>query len=283
MEVWIDHAVAPTNFGADIMRGTGDVPGAPAYHADLTCGYGVRYVWRGRVTSVIGQDVPRRLTGIFDPSHPMASAVTLAKEASKGLLARGGHEKYQPHGSNRVCRTARLRDGQPVVEFLRANPHFGGVSRGETATGVGEVLTEATLRRLEDRGGTAIIYTHLGKVLDRRQPFTHDGVAGLRRLEASYHDGRLLVTTTRRLLGYARLREAMTWTAHQDGQDVRIDVTTGGTLPDRDLDGLSFHVDDPAHTRLTVDRRGWPLQAHPADDSGRPSVSLPWRRLPFPL
>ena len=87
LEVWIDHAVAPTNFGADIMHGTGDVPGAPAYHADLTCGYGVRYVWRGRVTSVIGQGVPRRLAGIFEPSHPIASAVTLAKEAAKGLLA----------------------------------------------------------------------------------------------------------------------------------------------------------------------------------------------------
>lgn len=283
LEVWIDHAVAPTNFGADIMQGSGDVPGAPAYHADLTCGFGIRYVWRGRVTSVIGQDVPRRLTGIFDPGHPLASAVTLAKEASKGLLARGGHAKYQPHGANRVCQAARLRDGQPVVEFLRANPHFGGVSRGETATGVGEVLTESMLRRLEARGGATVIYTHLGKVRDRRHPFTTDGLAGLRRLSAAHLDRRLLVTTTRRLLGYARLREAAVWTAHQDGEQVRIDVTTGGALHDGDLDGLSFYVDDPAHTRLTIDRRGWPLQAHPADETGRPSVSIPWRRLAFPL
>ncbi len=283
MEVWIDHAVAPTNFGADIMYGTGDVSGAPAYHADLTCGYGVRYVWRGRVTSVIGQDVPRRLAGIFDPSHPVASAVTLAKEAAKGLLARGGQGKYQPHGSNRVCQAARLRDGRPVVEFLRANPHFRGVSRGETAAGVGEVLTEPMLRRLEARGGTAIIYTHLGKCLDPRQPFTPDGLAGLRRLAGACRDERLLVTTTRRLLGYARLRAAVTWTARQDGQEVQIDVTTDGTFHDRDLDGLSFYVEDPARTRLTVDRRRWPLQAHRADDSGRPSVSIPWRRLMFPL
>jgi len=46
LEVWIDHAVAPSNFGADIMCGSGDVPGAKAYHSDLTCGFGIRYVWR---------------------------------------------------------------------------------------------------------------------------------------------------------------------------------------------------------------------------------------------
>ena len=181
-----------------------------------------------------------------------------------------------------MCQAARLRDGRPVVEFLRANPHFGGVSQGETATGFGEVLTAPMLRRLEARGGIAIIYTHLGKCLDRRQPFTPDGIAGLRRLAAACRDGRLLVTTTRRLLGYARLRDTVTWTARQDGQDVQIDVTTGGIFHGRDLDGLSFYVDDPARTRLTVDGRGWPLQAQWADDSGRPSVSIPWRRLALP-
>ena len=47
--VWVDHAVAPSNFGSDIMRGFGDVRGHRAYHADLTSSYGIRYVWRGRV------------------------------------------------------------------------------------------------------------------------------------------------------------------------------------------------------------------------------------------
>src|SRR4029450_214796 len=88
LNVWIDHAVAPSNFGADRMRGQGDVNGAPVYHADLTWAFGIRYVWRGRVTSVTGQGVRRRLSGIFNPRHPAASARTLAKEAAKGLVGR---------------------------------------------------------------------------------------------------------------------------------------------------------------------------------------------------
>src|SRR5687767_703972 len=69
LRVWIDHAIAPTNFGADIMQGSGDVQGAEAYHADLTLAYGVRYVWRGRVTSMIGQGRTPSLRGLFNRRH----------------------------------------------------------------------------------------------------------------------------------------------------------------------------------------------------------------------
>jgi hypothetical protein len=78
--VWVDHAVAPTNFGSDIMNGFGDVLGHPAYHADLTTSYGVRYVWRGRVTSVVGQDRPSSLRGVWSGRRPLASLRTMAKE-----------------------------------------------------------------------------------------------------------------------------------------------------------------------------------------------------------
>src|SRR5205085_2853215 len=80
LRVWVDHAIAPSNFGPDIMQGHGDEPGHPAYHADLTTQYGIRYVWRGRVTSVLGQDAPPRLGAIFSLRHPLASGRTLAKE-----------------------------------------------------------------------------------------------------------------------------------------------------------------------------------------------------------
>ena len=86
IRVWIDHAQAITNFGADIMQGQGDQPGHPAYHADLTMAYGIEYVWRGRVTSVIGQDRPFSLRGIAEAGHPLASAKTLATEAAKQIL-----------------------------------------------------------------------------------------------------------------------------------------------------------------------------------------------------
>ena len=153
LEVWIDHAVAPSNFGADIMRGHGDVPGAGVYHADLTCGFGVRYVWRGRITSAIGQDLPRSLRDVFDRGHAVASARTLAKEWAKGWLGRLGNRKYAIHAPNEALRPVRLRDGRPVWEFLRVNPYWGGVDEAATAAGLAEVLSPRFLDTLVRRGG----------------------------------------------------------------------------------------------------------------------------------
>lgn len=202
LSVWVDHGTAVTNFGSDIMQGHGDEPGHPAYHADLTCGFGIQYAWRGRVTSITGQEVPGRLRGIFNPAHPVASGKTFAKEAIKRGLARRGHEKYAMHGSNRLTRDVRLRDGRPVVEFMRCNPHWGGVSSCDRAGGLGEVLTREFLDRLVERRGACILYTHLGKIR-RREELLEAPARQALQLLASYHaQGKIVVTTTRRLLGY---------------------------------------------------------------------------------
>jgi hypothetical protein len=289
LEVWVDHGTAPTNFGQDIMRGHGDEPGHPAYHADLTVAHGMRYVWRGRITSVLGQDVPPRLGHLFAPRHPLRSSRTAAKEWTKRLLARCGSEKYAMHAANDVLRSVQLRDGAPVYEFMRSNPHWGGVSRGETAQGIGEVLTDDFLNRLTADGGVCVLYTHLGK-LGGRTTFDAQAVAGFQRLAEAFRQGLVLVTTTRRLLGYCRaVREVAVRTARNEGGLwVHLDTTAigcpdGGRLSRSDLDGLTFYVANPPATRLTVNgREVTDLDRNPTDDTGQESVSIPWRRLEFP-
>lgn len=200
--VWVDHAVAPTNFGADIMLGHGDEPGHSAYHADLTMSYGIRHVWRGRVTGVIGQDRPFSLCSIGSARHPVASARALAKEAVKQVLARRGHAKYGPHAGNPLVVEASLRDGQPIREFIRCNPCWGGVSSHDRGDGIHEVLTSRFLDRLVERKARCILYTHLGK-LERgatRHRFQPKVVAAFRLLAEYQQAGKLSVTTTARLL-----------------------------------------------------------------------------------
>ncbi len=200
--VWIDHAQAVTNFGADIMKGMGDVPSHAAYHADLTMSYGIRHIWRGRITSVIGQGLPFSLRGIADLRHPVASARTVAKEAVKQILAGRGHPKYRPHAGNPLVVAGELRDGQPIREFIRSNPSFGGVSCHDRGDGIQHVLTRRFLDRLVARGGPCILYSHLGKLehgstSHRFQP----SVAAAFRLLAEYkHEGKIDVITTSRLL-----------------------------------------------------------------------------------
>jgi hypothetical protein len=288
LEVWIDHAVAPSNFGPDIMCGTGDVAGSPVYHADLTWAHGVRFVWRGRVTSVTGQGVAPRLGGIFTPAHPVASARTLAKEAAKGVLGRAGSHKYRAHATNDLIRAATLRSGQPVWEFVRSNPHWGGVSSCDTATGFGDVMGPGLIDRLIAREGACVLYTHLGKTPTPARPFTEAGLAAWRCLAQASRDGCILVTTTRRLLGSWVAGQTLTWSA-RTGDDGAITIearrtpTAGTLLADRDLDGLCFYVEDAARARLVVDGREITgLQRNPPDHTGRASVSVPWTRLELP-
>jgi hypothetical protein len=287
LEVWVDHAVAPTNLGEDIMKGSGDLPGADAYHTDLTCAAGVRYVWRGRVTSVIGQNIPRTLAGIWRPSSPLLSGRTALKEAAKGFIGRGD-SRYSLHPANRMVRETTLRDGRPVYEFLRSNPHPHGVSVGDTAGGVAEVFTPRMLRTLIDREASTIIYTHLGKIRSEREPFEAPTRRAFEHLAQLNRDGAILVTTTRRLLGYCVARERVEASMRTvDGEariDVRVRPDTVGPLSPADFQGLTFYVADPTRARVFIDgQEVQQLQRNPADATGRRSVTIPWTRLEFPL
>lgn len=202
LKVWVDHAQAPSNFGCDIMQGHGDEPSHPAYHADLTTAYGIEYIWRGRVTSVIGQECPFSLRGVANWNHPIASAMTLTKEAAKQLRGQVGSRKYVLHAGNKLLDSVRLRDGTPAIEFLRCNPHWAGVSSRDRGDGIHEVLTRSFLDRLIHRGGSCILYTHLGKLgKTKERRFFDSAAAAAFRLLADYAKrGQILVTTTSRLV-----------------------------------------------------------------------------------
>jgi len=281
LEVWIDHSVAPTNFGPDIMRGQGDIPGSRAYHADITCGFGIRFVWLGRVTSVIGQDSARSLKGIWNMANIPASFKTVLKELLKGTLAVFGKDKYAMHGPNRVIRETRLRDGRPVYEFLRCNPHYKGVSSGETADGIAEVLAPKFLNRLVQTEGICILYTHLGKVSNRAVPISHASAGAFRRLAEYYARGKILVATTRRILNYCLMKKDLRLSQTLKDGCTAIDIENPHP---NSLDGLTLYCDLPKKTRITVNgREAGGLRLNPPDHTGRPSISFPWKRLEFPV
>jgi hypothetical protein len=288
LEVWIDHAVAPSNFGADIMCGSGDVPGAKAYHSDLTCGFGIRYVWRGRVTSVIGQETPRSLRGIWNRRHPVVSGKTVAKEGLKAFMGRVGSAKYSMHAENRVLRDARLRDGRSVVEFIRSNPHWGGVSSADNSDGLADVLDAPMLDTLVDREGVCLLYTHMGKIRNGSEPLPLRTRKALNRLSGYSREGKVLVTTTRRILGYSRATGAARLSVSTEGENTRIEILADGKDADGasssdDLNGFTLYVSDPERVRVRLNGRPvHDLIRNGPDHKGLRSVSLPWRPLVFP-
>lgn len=285
LSVWIDHAIAPSNLGADIMRGEGDLPGSPVYHADLTSAFGVRYVWRGRVTSVIGQDAPHSLAGVFDPAHAAASLKTMAKEWTKRAVGTFAGTKYAMNAANRLLVNVRLRDGQPMQEFLRADPSWAGLSRFDTADGLAQVITPRFLDRLARRDAASIVYTHLGKVSSTTEPFGPSTRAALRLLADRQRQGDVLVATTRRVLDYWTMtRSIQLRTTAADGH-TRIEVSANASttaLAPASLAGLTLHVTDPERVVLTAGGLPVPVVINPPEPGRGPSVSVAWPRLAFP-
>jgi hypothetical protein len=283
--IWVDHAVAPSNLGGDIMQGFGDVPGHAAYHADLTSAYGIRYVWRGRVTSVIGQDRSPSLAGLWDGAHPAGSLRTVAKEGAKWALASSPRSRYRPHRVNALSGPVRLRDGRSTIEFLRCNPHWGGVSSCDTADGIPEVLTNEFLNRLARRRGSCILYTHLGK---RRSGAGQGALSestreAFRRLAQRQSQGDVLVATTKRLLDYRHVRDQLSIDVSRSNGRLRYELSSPEAVTVTQLQGVSLYIDEPGRTDVRLN--GQPLatlQVNPPDETGRASLSVRWMPLEFP-
>ena len=171
--------------------------------------------------------------------------------------------------------------GQEVLEFIRANPHWGGVSCGETADGLAEVLSDSFLGALCNRNGFSILYTHLGKYKKGSLPFNPAAIKALGRLAFYSHSGKILITTTNRLLRYCSTIEDINFSVSQTNDVTEIDISfTNATT---DLSGLTFYVANPERTRILIN--GHILTEYNrnlADQTGRKSISIPWKPLRFP-
>lgn len=295
LKVWVDHSRAPSNFGKDTTPGVGDVPGSPIYHADATLAYGIRFVWKGRGSHIIGHGVPfsaRAFAHIFDPDHPKDSLKNLAKEVGKIALGYAGKERFALHAGNRFLRVHTLADGEQVYEFQRCNPYWGGQSYGHDSWGLAYVLRSATLEALEASEGTMVIYTHIGVGPEQPPYLPPETQAALRGLADAYRAGRIYITTTARLLTYTLNRQYLLWSAEtdQDGQTlIRIygvaDPLTGQYMPlEEDLQGLTFYVPDSRRAQIAVGERVLErIGRNPADHTGRQSVMIPRTFLTYPL
>lgn len=274
LPVWVDHAVAPTNLGPDIMLGQGDIKEAQTYHADLTLAHGVRYVWLGRVSSCMGQDAPYSSQTGLSQVRDRRSLVNSLKDAIKVVRGGIGDPKYALHWGNPLTRPYVLRDGQTVTEFMRCNPHPYGVSVGDDAAGLGSALRPVSMRRLIDREGFCVLYTHLGKHVSGKGLLPHQTRKSLEAL-AEHHDrGEILVTTTRRLLDYHSLTRAVTYAM----KDNFLEVDSSGL----DASGLTFYGLRPGQ-QINLNGRMVEPRWNPSDHTKRLSCSIPFERLFYPL
>jgi hypothetical protein len=256
----------------------GDDPGAPEYHADLLLPTGVEYVEMWEVTHVVGQD---RALAPGDWAKDGASALVYALNRLRG------RPQTQPRLDNSLFRVATLDDGSRALSFRRfLSP---GRFQGADVWNLPGQLSPGVIQELKSRGGSMILYTHLGGnegLAEYLPPAARETLAAV---AEAYRAGEIFVTTSTRLLDYRRMREGVEWNAVGAGDSVTV-VITGvddplgrWARPDAErLQGLTFYVPRAGRAAVLMGGTELAVERNPADGTGRESVTIPWVPLSFP-
>jgi len=295
LDVWVDHARAPSNFGKDVTPGLGDVVGSPIYHADATLAYGIKFIWKGRTSSIVGHGVPftcGSFMRLFDRAYLGCSVFNIIRELAKTALACAGNRRFAIHCHNQLLRVAGLQDGQHVYEFKRCNNYWRGLSYGHDCAGLAYVIRHKTLADLIAAEGYMVIYTHLGVGLDRPPLIPLETQTALQGLAEAYRAGDIYVTTTSRLLNYYLNHRYLQWSHEVDNEGwtritvhSMVDPLFGPRKPTlEELQGITFYVPDRHRALLYLNGHLVPgIVRNPADCIGRESISIPRTHLTYPL
>jgi glycosyltransferase involved in cell wall biosynthesis len=278
LRVWTNHGNANNiqNLGglwpASYTRG--DMPGQAAFHADLLKEVGCRYFWLDTYAT---------------------NQFALGVDGAEGF----SHDLAQPTVSParaRVLSPEQLRDGQHVLAFQRFRgarqlaPDPDSLSRG---------LSPVLLDHLQNSGGAAIIYQHLGC---RREPdgkpvcrngemLPSAAISSMRELADRHHGKSIWIAPLGRFLRYCETVGDIRVSARmiQGGAEIRV-ASHRSTLNEDDLAGIHLLISPEIHIRevLLVDDTGamFPCSRwrQRATDSEGILVFWPWAPTPaFPF
>jgi hypothetical protein len=249
--VWVDHSTHPQNLLHNSTEGStprhvdgsGVVYESFTYTLDLVAELGIRYVWDGRLTPILGQDVPVSPRVWYARGHasPSRTAFLLAWHGLSRLgLVRWGRGMVTHNANvNRQYYPHRFADGRTLYCFRRY-----GTWRDADIDGLATLISPDNVDRLLSREGTCIVYSHLGKRrAARRGEATHIPPAtraALANLRSRYEQGALKLSPLSTLLDYLVLRDHVAIAAGGEYIDFRPDGIRYARLEPADLAGHIF-------------------------------------------
>jgi hypothetical protein len=222
VEVFSNHGDAHNAQNLMAAGGRGDVPGAEEYWTDLMIRHGVRFVWPTWLTHLIGQDRDADAME-WTWNTPGASA---ARRFGATVLAAIGFVGFaDPYPGNELVRRVTLGDGASVYAFRRY-----GLWRRDDVPALRELIAPERIRRLVERGGAAIVYTHLGR--------NWSPIPEFEKLKAFPE---LWIVRTSRLLRAVAVRDGLRWKAKGDVVTIEpYEDPVLGPIEPRDLAGIAF-------------------------------------------
>jgi len=277
--VWINHGNKNNlqNLGR-LEYQEGADPGSPGYHFDLLESCGIRFIWSGRMTHIIGQN-----------AEPTCN-VRLTNFAQKLLSL----TKYRNHPEpvfdldNRLFAKVTLQDASEVWDFVRFVNRFGL----EHTQDVHDLIRQtypSIIKRLILNSGYFVLYTHLCEGISDSNVLPRKLIANFEFLSRMYHDGELLVTTTSRLLRYKEVHDNMTWRVENENGATKIRIFpsmnvlgAAQKITENMIQGVTFYCRDPDKARILLDGKPVKIRKNARDTTGEYSVTVPWQRLEYP-
>lgn len=217
--VWIDHAsfvgnmLHGTNKGSKdkLVDSSGHVYENFVYSLDVARELGIRYIWNGEVSAVVGQD--RELA--FDDHLVSSGGSKLKASAKRALQQLPSIRAAYVSEDNRQYHKKQFADGSELYVFKRY-----GTWKDADIDGLHNLINPDKIEQLLKRGGTAVVYSHLGKRHpegeDRKQHIPDTTRADLKNLKAKFDAKELMLSSVSEMLDYLVLRD-----------NVKVDATKG--------------------------------------------------------
>ncbi|MCS6947721.1 MAG: hypothetical protein NZM12_08915 [Steroidobacteraceae bacterium] len=271
IRVFINHGDEKNTqcIGAEARHHFGDLPGDPAYHADLLTARGPTYVTSSAYTQGHVTDRPEKLSAVRKPS------------IRRWLLS------FPSRLEQELLAPLWLRDGSRVTAFWRVR------GTGVNAPNLSSLTYQVRLLDLEAlyaSEGVAVIYQHWGvlsKEAGRCVPASIEAVrgrpellSGLRTLAREYHEGRLWVSGLQRLLDYCAMIGSTEVREGETAGTLVLDCRIRTKSPLAFFQGLTIYVDPTVPVKVTYDGVDLPLVQNGPDQTGRYSVSVPLIKKP---
>ena len=216
--VWVDHSLFMGNmlhnhrYGSmpTMTDASGHVYPNPLYTLDIVKHVGVRYLWDGTISQVLGQDRKVSRWGMHRWRHAsLRTTIGSYLKHQAGSLLGVGHAFRGQFTGNSAYRPHRFPDGSVLYVFPRH-----GTWVDADIDGLGRMLSAERLDRLQQCGGTCILYTHLGKrPVDRMHEVGHITATtkeGLVRLRDRWKAGNIELSSISKMLDHLVLRDHIT-------------------------------------------------------------------------
>lgn len=259
----------------------GDNPGSECYHADILPAFGVRYLNFADHTAMIGLEAEE---GIDRWLKKQAEFVKSAWTSTRDM-------KIDLNWNNRLLNEYTLDDGRKFFRFRSfINPEGIIPEGGFDVNYLAKQLSDEILDRLIEVEGYMILHTRLGDNESYAEWIPSEARAALANLARRFENGEIMVTTSSRLLDYYIVSEILDWTWTKKGDAYIIEInkqpletSVNFEITREVLQGLTFYTPAPEKTRIIFEGAViTPMDINIEEESGRSSVSIPWKWLTFP-